>query len=92
MSPRWNWDSPTPLAASEYALPPGPKGGGAPIPTTGETLSTLPTLCSQHSGCFPIPRAGYALATLQLPDAQLRSYTIRVWLLDLLGYSHKQAK
>ncbi len=22
MSPRWNWDSPTPLAASECALPP----------------------------------------------------------------------
>ncbi len=48
MSPRWNWDSPTPLAASECALPPGPKGGGdtlacgyrgggVPIPTTGET-------------------------------------------------------
>ncbi len=56
MSPRWNWDSPTPLAASECALPPVPKGGGGgtlacckrgggvPIPTTGETLSTLPTL------------------------------------------------
>ncbi len=54
MSPRWNWDSPTPLAASESALPPEPKGGGhtrlrlkgwgSPIPTTGETLSTLPTL------------------------------------------------
>jgi hypothetical protein len=28
MSPRWNWDSPTPLAASEFALPPLPKGGG----------------------------------------------------------------
>jgi hypothetical protein len=28
MSPRWNWDSPTPLAASECVLPPGPKGGG----------------------------------------------------------------
>ncbi len=28
MSPRWNWDSPTPLAASECALPPVPKGGG----------------------------------------------------------------
>ncbi len=27
MSPRWNWDSPTPLAASECALPPVPKGG-----------------------------------------------------------------
>ncbi len=56
MSPRWNWDSPTPLAASDCAFPPGPKGGGAhspaakgvgesQFPTTGETLSTLPTLC-----------------------------------------------
>jgi hypothetical protein len=32
MSPRWNWDSPTPLAASKRALPPGPKGGGAHSP------------------------------------------------------------
>ncbi len=32
MSPRWNWNSPTPLAASECALPPGPKGGGAHSP------------------------------------------------------------
>ncbi len=32
MSPRWNWDSPTPLAASECALPPKPKGGGAHSP------------------------------------------------------------
>jgi hypothetical protein len=32
MSPRWNWDSPTPLAASECAHPPGPKGGGAHSP------------------------------------------------------------
>jgi len=32
MSPHWNWDSPTPLAASESALPPGPKGGGAHSP------------------------------------------------------------
>jgi hypothetical protein len=32
MSPRWNWDSPTPLAASECALPPGPKGRGAHSP------------------------------------------------------------
>ncbi len=32
MSPRWNWDSPTPFAASECALPPGPKGGGAHSP------------------------------------------------------------
>jgi hypothetical protein len=29
MSPRWNWDSPTPSLASECALPPQePKGGG----------------------------------------------------------------
>ncbi len=32
MSPPWNWDSPTPLDASECALPPGPKGGGAHSP------------------------------------------------------------
>jgi len=32
MSPCWNWDSPTPLATSECALPPGPKGGGAHSP------------------------------------------------------------
>jgi hypothetical protein len=32
MSLRWNWDSPTPLAASECALPPGPTGGGAHSP------------------------------------------------------------
>jgi hypothetical protein len=55
MSPRRNWDSPTPLAASECALPRGPKGGGAHSPAAkgvGESqfrrlekkLSTLPTL------------------------------------------------
>jgi hypothetical protein len=32
MSPSRNWDSPTPLTASECALPPGPKGGGAYSP------------------------------------------------------------
>ncbi len=32
MSPRCNWDSPTPLAASDCALPAGPKGGGAHSP------------------------------------------------------------
>jgi hypothetical protein len=32
MSLRWNWDSPSPLAASECALPPVPKGGGAHSP------------------------------------------------------------
>jgi hypothetical protein len=32
MSPRWNWDSPTPLAASDCALPPVPQGGGAHSP------------------------------------------------------------
>jgi hypothetical protein len=54
MSPRWNWDSPTPLAASECALPLYQrvgghtrlllKGWGSPN-SNGETLSTLPTLC-----------------------------------------------
>jgi hypothetical protein len=32
MSPRWNWDSPTPLAASECALPPYQREGGAHSP------------------------------------------------------------
>ncbi len=32
MSPRWNWDSPPPIATSEYSQPPGPKGGGAHSP------------------------------------------------------------
>jgi hypothetical protein len=56
MSPRRNWNSPTPLAASESALPLGPKGGGTHMPAAkgvGESqfqrlekkLSTLPTLC-----------------------------------------------
>ncbi len=68
MSPRWNWDSPTPLAASECALPPDQsvgghtrlrlKGWGVPIPTTGETLSTLPTLW------ISLSNSKYALCTL----------------------------
>jgi hypothetical protein len=35
----------------------------------------------QHYGCFlsPVPRAGFVLSKLQLPDTQLRSYTIWVW-------------
>jgi hypothetical protein len=32
MSPRRNWDSPNPSPASECALPPGQKGGGAHSP------------------------------------------------------------
>jgi hypothetical protein len=32
MSPRWNWDSPTPLAARERALPPDQRVGGAHSP------------------------------------------------------------
>ncbi len=57
MSPRRNWDCPTPSLASECAPPPGTKGGGAHSPAgegLGESpfrrlekkLSTLPTLCS----------------------------------------------
>ncbi len=56
MSSRRNWDSPNPSLASECAPPPVTKGegahslawgcgvGGVPIPTTGEKLSSLPTL------------------------------------------------
>ncbi len=56
MSPRRNWDSPTPSFASECAPPPEPKGGGGGLHTrlrvrgcgspTGEKLITLPTLWS----------------------------------------------
>ncbi len=53
MSPRRNWGSPNPSPASECALPPRPKGGGAHSPAAkgvGESqfrrlekkLSTLP--------------------------------------------------
>jgi hypothetical protein len=50
MSHRWNWDSPTPILASECAPPPGTKGWGAhscageglrpgvPIPMIGEKV------------------------------------------------------
>jgi hypothetical protein len=55
MSPRWNWDSPTPSLASECAPPPGTKGWGGTLACgwgVGESqfqrldkkLSTLPTL------------------------------------------------
>jgi hypothetical protein len=37
MSPRWNWDSPTPSLASECAIPPRTKGRGAHSPA-GEGL------------------------------------------------------
>jgi hypothetical protein len=50
MSPRWNWDSPTPLAASECAFPPGPKGGGAHSPA------------AKGVGGVPIPRLEKRLA------------------------------
>ncbi len=61
MSPRRNWDSPTPSRASEWVpLPPEPGGGGANSPAgegLGESqfrrlekkLSILPTLCMWHS-------------------------------------------
>jgi hypothetical protein len=63
MSPRRNWDSPTPPLASECAPPPGTKGGGGhnrlrvrgggvPVPATGEKLSNLPTLCIHPSANF----------------------------------------
>ncbi len=62
MSPRRNWDSPSPSLASECAPPPRAKGGGGtlacglgiggvPIRTTGEKLSTLPTL---WTGCSTV--------------------------------------
>ncbi len=58
MSPRWNWDSPTPSLASEYAPSPGIKGWGTHSPAGGglgesqfrrleKKLTTLPTLWSR---------------------------------------------
>jgi hypothetical protein len=54
MSTRRNWDS-HPLSRQQVFPSPRPQpkkgggrtrgGGGVPIPTTGEKLSTLPTLC-----------------------------------------------
>jgi hypothetical protein len=53
MSPRWNWDSPTPLAASECALPPGPKGGGAHSPAAkGEGESQFQRLEKRLALCL----------------------------------------
>jgi hypothetical protein len=39
VSPRWNWDSPTPSAASKCDLPPGTKGGEAHSPA-GEVVGS----------------------------------------------------
>jgi len=60
MSLRWNWDSPTPSAASECALPPVPKGGGAHSPTAkGVGESQFQRLEKRLALCllcvFPLP-------------------------------------
>ncbi len=58
MSPRRNWDSPTPsISPASVPLSPDPKGGstlaqgwgvgGVPIPATGENLSKLYLLRGQ---------------------------------------------
>ncbi len=81
MSPRRNWDSPTPSFASECAPPRSQKvggggtvtrhtrlrlvGGGVLIPTTGEKLSTLPTLCLAPLPCIRWPSvSGWAQCTV----------------------------
>ncbi len=61
-APRRNWDSPPPLSPASVPLPPEPGGGhtrlrvrdwGVPIPTIGEKLNPLPTLCpTQNSRLF----------------------------------------
>ena len=82
MSPRWNWDSPTPSLASKCAPPPRSKGG-VPIPMTGETLSTLPTLCRDISaeGCAAHP-VGYN-SQLQIVMAPWRTFFLNLNLLGL---------
>ncbi len=69
MSPRWNWDSPTPLPASECALPPGPKGGGAHSPAAKgvgesqfqrlEKRLALCLLCAADSSLGSNPNISY---------------------------------
>jgi hypothetical protein len=49
---------------------PAPAERIGPLSSTPSTIDVYP---------LPVPRAGYALVTLQHPDTQLRSYTIRVW-------------
>ncbi len=62
MSPLGIGTLPPPLSPASVPLPPEPKGGGGtlacgwgvrgvPIPTTGEKLSTLPTLCLHRNSC-----------------------------------------
>ncbi len=83
MSPRRNWDSPTPLAAGECSLPPGPMGGGTHPPAAkgvGETqfrrlekkLSTLPTLCLPPS--LSTGSAPFALNSLPYAKKSSRCY------------------
>ncbi len=66
MSLHWNWDSPTPLAASECALPPGPKSGGTHSPAAKgvgesqfqrlEKRLALCLLCDQYKELYFIGR------------------------------------
>ncbi len=82
MSPRWNWDSPwspTPLAACECALPPGPKGGGAHSPAAKgvgesqfqrlEKRLALCLLCGLYGTYAFIGRTGWTLTCMTLNDA-----------------------
>ncbi len=69
MSPRWNWDSPTLSAASECALPPGPKGGGAYSPAAkGVGESQFQRLEKRLALCLLC--ALYHLSTLALSSRQ----------------------
>jgi hypothetical protein len=53
MSPRWNWDSPAPLAASECALPPDQRVGESQFQRLEERLA-LCLLCG-HSPIVRYP-------------------------------------
>ncbi len=57
MSPRWNWDSPTPLSRKRVCPPPKTRGRGGgtrlrergwEIPTTGEKSLAICRLCGVH--------------------------------------------
>ncbi len=75
MSPRWNWDSPTPFAASECALPPDQRvgGGGKGVGESQfQRLEKRLALCLL-SAPQSVVSPQYKAAALQLPYAHLPS-------------------
>jgi hypothetical protein len=100
MSPRWNWDSPTPLAASECAIPPGPKGGGAHSPAGKgfgesqfqrlEKRLALCLLCADNYLKLPATFVPYNLPSIKIdPGRRYRvlGCTSQLLLINLQNYN-----